>query len=614
MGPALNRTLRDLVAAFVLSLSMVSAGLAQETGQIGRITITNSNTESVPSVQLRVYGLDGQGLPIDFATEPLFLTHDGFPVDEIVFEGKEPVGTLTVFLIDTAAGTTDQIPAVENAIRQFASPGNMQEQVDHIAVYQITASGPQQLLAPTPFYNGVSNLFNTTEIIAAEGSTSLYESVINLIGEMGELKPNPAMAASIVLISDGTDPGTSQAQPEDVPRRAADAGIPIHTLHLENPTLGAGLELGRVYMRDVATGSRGVAVELASPEGLAAVWSRIAGFRDQSLIRYTIPEPAGGTFPVVLSLENNRDTKASTEVNVSMVAPNVVINLPRESRSLTLPDLEDPVNLQLSTTVTWLDGETREVSAARLLVNGQPVAEIPPNELASFRAAISNFAYGDNRLEVSVTDNQNITSSSSPVIITVVQGEELAVPEELQPSGGFSPIWLLWLVALAGLIVAGVWLWRRRPTGSEAVADGQSSRRRRRSRPPESYTPSPEEGYASTGQSGYPVASPLDAPFVMARLEVVESQTDMAPEYILDNAEVRIGRSPNQSHLAFVNDITVSRYHAVLRLEGSRYRIYDAGSTSGTSVNDRPVPEYGLELSDGDDIQLGAVRLRYRQP
>lgn len=246
MGPALNRTLRGLVAAFVLSLSMVSAGLAQETGQIGRITITNSNTESVPSVQLRVYGLDGQGLPIDFASEPLFLTHDGFPVDEIVFEGKEPVGTLTVFLIDTAAGTTDQIPAVENAIRQFASPGNMQEQVDHIAVYQITASGPQQLLAPTPFYNGVSNLFNTTEIIAAEGSTSLYESVINLIGEMGELKPNPAMAASIVLISDGTDPGTSQAQPEDVPRRAADAGIPIHTLHLENPTLGAGLELGRV--------------------------------------------------------------------------------------------------------------------------------------------------------------------------------------------------------------------------------------------------------------------------------------------------------------------------------------------------------------------------------
>jgi pSer/pThr/pTyr-binding forkhead associated (FHA) protein len=50
-----------------------------------------------------------------------------------------------------------------------------------------------------------------------------------------------------------------------------------------------------------------------------------------------------------------------------------------------------------------------------------------------------------------------------------------------------------------------------------------------------------------------------------------------------------------------------------MRLEGSRYRIYDAGSTSGTYVNDQPLPEYGKELLDGDEIQLGAVRLRYRQ-
>ncbi len=99
----------------------------------------------------------------------------------------------------------------------------------------------------------------------------------------------------------------------------------------------------------------------------------------------------------------------------------------------------------------------------------------------------------------------------------------------------------------------------------------------------------------------------------MAHLEVLNAQTPTPHELTLADTEVRVGRSPAQAQIAFRDDITVSRFHAVLRLEGNRYRIYDAGSTSGTFVNDRPVPEYGLQLADGDEIQLGAVRLRYRQ-
>jgi len=104
-----------------------------------------------------------------------------------------------------------------------------------------------------------------------------------------------------------------------------------------------------------------------------------------------------------------------------------------------------------------------------------------------------------------------------------------------------------------------------------------------------------------------------EKPFVMAHLDVLDAQTIMADELTLREPEVRIGRSPAQSQIAFRDDITVSRSHAVLRREGNRYRIYDAGSTSGTYVNDRQVPEYGLQLADGDVIQLGAVRLRYIQ-
>ena len=120
MRHAVSRPLFNLLVAFVLLLGLAAVAGAQESNQIGQLFITGSNTESFPSVRLQVFGIDGQGMPIDFATEPLFVSHDGFPVDEVIFDGKTPVGTLTVFLVDAAGGATDQIPAIKAAIRQFA--------------------------------------------------------------------------------------------------------------------------------------------------------------------------------------------------------------------------------------------------------------------------------------------------------------------------------------------------------------------------------------------------------------------------------------------------------------------------------------------------------------
>ncbi len=621
---SLSRPLRSLLAVSVMLFGVLLLGQvarAQGTSQIGHIEITGSNTDSFPSVQLQVYGMDGTGAPIDFATEPLFVSQNNFPVDEIVPDGRVTEGTLTVFLIDAAGGITEPMAAIEAAIRQYASAGNMQEQVDYVAIYQNRAAGPQELLAPTPFYNGISNLFITTPLAAEEGATSLYEAAVRMVELTPGLKPRPEMAAAIVLISDGTDPGTSQTEPGDVPSRAAAAGIPIHTIVIDNAGLNIGQELGREYMRDVAVGSRGLTTDLSNAEGLAAIWSRIAGFRDHYLIRYTAPEVASGTFPVEVSLLNNRDTRAVADVTISTAAPSVVIDLPRESRAITVTNLDEPIKLRLATTVSWLDGETRDVTAARLLVNDVAAGDIPVGNLAGFTMPISNLSFGDNRLVVEVTDSQGLTSKSAPVILSVTQGEQEVLPEDLQPSGsGFNIWWLLIPLLLLGLAGLGYYLWQQsqRPRRGRVAAEAPAAgpRRRRRSAPPDAPPPPPVPNMAGGFDAPVDVAyagGAQESPFVMAHLEVINAQTMMPEELTLGDLEVRVGRSPAQSQIAFRDDITVSRFHAVLRLEGNRYRIYDAGSTSGTYVNGRQVPEYGLQLSDGDEIQLGAVHLRYRQ-
>ncbi|MGH2757491.1 MAG: FhaA domain-containing protein [Actinomycetota bacterium] len=56
-------------------------------------------------------------------------------------------------------------------------------------------------------------------------------------------------------------------------------------------------------------------------------------------------------------------------------------------------------------------------------------------------------------------------------------------------------------------------------------------------------------------------------------------------------------------------DPNVSRRHAELRLEGSRWMLVDLGSTNGTLVNGKLAREH--EISDGDRLSFGTSELRF---
>jgi hypothetical protein len=70
-----------------------------------------------------------------------------------------------------------------------------------------------------------------------------------------------------------------------------------------------------------------------------------------------------------------------------------------------------------------------------------------------------------------------------------------------------------------------------------------------------------------------------------------------------------IGRSPDCD--IFLDDVTVSRRHAVLVQNQGRFSIEDFGSLNGTFVNRKRV-DTG-ELTDGDEVQIGKYRLVFFQ-
>lgn len=75
--------------------------------------------------------------------------------------------------------------------------------------------------------------------------------------------------------------------------------------------------------------------------------------------------------------------------------------------------------------------------------------------------------------------------------------------------------------------------------------------------------------------------------------------------FVLDTPEVTIGRDPHSG--VFLNDMTVSRHHAVLRLQNRTATVEDLGSLNGTWVDGAIVNN--ATLQDGSTIQIGTFRM-----
>ncbi len=89
---------------------------------------------------------------------------------------------------------------------------------------------------------------------------------------------------------------------------------------------------------------------------------------------------------------------------------------------------------------------------------------------------------------------------------------------------------------------------------------------------------------------------------------VVRSGGGRAGETFAPQGErTSIGRSPDCG--IFLDDVTVSRKHAVLVQRDGRWLVEDQGSLNGTFVNRKRVET--AELDDGDELQIGKYRLTF---
>ena len=102
---------------------------------------------------------------------------------------------------------------------------------------------------------------------------------------------------------------------------------------------------------------------------------------------------------------------------------------------------------------------------------------------------------------------------------------------------------------------------------------------------------------------------PLDEIAAEGPALVVRSGGGRAGEHFSPEGErTTVGRSPDND--IFLDDVTVSRKHAVLVQDGGEFRIEDLGSLNGTFVNHRRI-DAATRLESGDEVQIGKYRLSF---
>jgi len=112
------------------------------------------------------------------------------------------------------------------------------------------------------------------------------------------------------------------------------------------------------------------------------------------------------------------------------------------------------------------------------------------------------------------------------------------------------------------------------------------------------FTPDDEEDATST----------LEDVGVQGPTLVVRSGGGRAGETFHPAGELTsIGRSPECE--IFLDDVTVSRRHALLLDKDGHFLIQDEGSLNGTFLNRRRIESARIE--DGDEIQIGKYRLTF---
>ena len=113
------------------------------------------------------------------------------------------------------------------------------------------------------------------------------------------------------------------------------------------------------------------------------------------------------------------------------------------------------------------------------------------------------------------------------------------------------------------------------------------------------------------GETGELIPVELDelASHGHAALVIRQGGNRVGESFPLERERMTVGRRPDAD--VFLDDVTVSRDHALVVKRGGDFYLDDLGSLNGTYVNRHRIESH--RLADGDELQIGKYKLSFLQ-
>ncbi len=576
-----------------------------------RLRLGEPDVSGFPLVRIPLHTANSQGAPVADLTA-LSLRENGIPLDLEVT--AVPTNMDIIFVLDANADFTltdaadGQTRQQKTAVSMTQFAGRFMNQGDQISVIvpgeggvdgrfliqnetnpdiaaqTVTAYTPEPL-TETPLQDMLTLAINH----AAQNGDGRYQAVL-LFTDGGRLHQQLNFAALV-----------EQAGVIHLPIFVAILGAQVDNNELANVAqLTEPTSAGYVHMAAVA-----------DVNSIYLAWQ---GQANQSWLVYESLQTRNGRYPITVNLGSMR---ASTELVLELAAPEVALELSetefhRVGRAHDTPLAElEPTQATVSAAVSWPDGIPRPLTAVALFVGGldgqtRVQTEIQPDETGQLTLDwdMQLLREGAYQMVVQIADGYGYSAESEPVVVTIwVERPDPPTPTPLPPTpvpetavsapqSALSTERLLLALGfslLAG-ILAAVLLWRRWRAGQRSGRAVKDDR-------------------LEQGNEGATVrADALHADSQTRLLAYLEDDGIALP---LTNDNVTIGRDETAVQLVLA-DKSVSRLHARIRWRDGRYWLYDEGSAGGTRLNFDRLGLAPRSLQDGDQIQIGHLRLHFR--
>jgi hypothetical protein len=583
------------------------------------LTLSNPDTSAYPIVSLTFWPMDDEGNFIaNLTSDQVHVLENDREVKVTSLDVLEPGIHFVVAvnegktLANSYAGTS-RMERMKSVIADWIKSESITT-LDDFSLVNNTDVLQNQLSHPADWVTALDDY--NPELRKATASLNCLSQTVTLVKSFSGTDSKARAVLYITPLPDSTQLTAIQDQADEL--SAANTRLFIW---LVGPSSYSS-EAGAKALEQAALSTGGSFMIFSGAETLPDLNTYLNPLSHEYKLTYQTSMRKSGTFTLQLKVEQGDFQADSDKISFDLKAeaPNpILLSPPSEIQASWVQGSDKkwaltPNVYTFKYLVEFPDGHKRDLTAARLFVDGQLVDEVTAEPFDELKWNFSQYSEsGTHQIQVFVEDVAGFTSHTLqiPVLLAIDPKPQTALQKFFEQIN-YTTLGIVLLLVLLGIFLALFFRRKflRRQEHSREFRAGDNDPVHQRVLPA-------EEDFATQTVQEAPADWPrlpsgAKAP---ARLLLLspEPQPKAGANIPLSIQDTMLGANPVRCEIV-LSGATVSAQHARIFTDAARhFFLADNGSAAGTWLNYAPVSHQGARLQHGDLINIGAVSFRFEE-